>query len=358
MSEKTTIKEGVAEIGDGGTLLISVPRNTKGSFVIPNGITKIGARAFYNCNVSEVIIPDTVTSIGSTAFYECKSLKRIVIPKSVTEFGAELFAHCSSLKSVVIEGEDVAIKNYMFFCCHKLTNVSIRNATKLGEEAFASCTSLKRINIPEGIKIIERSAFNGCSSLKHLTFPQSLEKIDFHAFKDCASLKEVIIPKNVSRIYYAAFAGCNSLEKIIVDTDNNTYHSKGNCLIETANKKLVVGCKNSKIPSNGSVMCIGKYAFKDYSSVTSISLPACIAKIEDLAFFGCYNLGRVFIPASVTEIGKEIAMECVPTFTFYCEKEQGKGWDEKWNKVNPKAFKSVARTQYNVPRWWYGKFVI
>lgn len=45
------------------------------SYTIPNNVTKIEDRAFYNCNsLTSITIPDSVTTIGYDAFYRCSSL--------------------------------------------------------------------------------------------------------------------------------------------------------------------------------------------------------------------------------------------------------------------------------------------
>ena len=45
------------------------------SAAIPNSVTSIGSRAFYNCYLlTYVAVPNSVTSIGSRAFYGCSSV--------------------------------------------------------------------------------------------------------------------------------------------------------------------------------------------------------------------------------------------------------------------------------------------
>ena len=41
--------------------------------------------------VTEVVIPDGVTEIGDRAFYECESLTSITLPDGVTEIGKYAF---------------------------------------------------------------------------------------------------------------------------------------------------------------------------------------------------------------------------------------------------------------------------
>ena len=70
-------------------------------YIIPNGVTKIGDYAFFDCDsLTSVTIPDSVTTIGDYAFYDCDSLTSITIPDSVTTIGTEAFYSCDSLTSV------------------------------------------------------------------------------------------------------------------------------------------------------------------------------------------------------------------------------------------------------------------
>ena len=78
-------------------------------------------------------------------------------------------------------------------------------------------------------------------------------------------MTSITIPDSVIDIGSRAFFGCTGLTSIVVEDGNPVYHSAGNCLIETATKTLIAGCKTSIIPDDGSVTSIGKEVFSRYS---------------------------------------------------------------------------------------------
>lgn len=74
------------------------------SYTIPNSITKIGKRAFIECDkLEEIIIPDGVTKIGEWAFSECHNLDNVIIPGSVAFIDSSAFYNCDQLTTVYIK---------------------------------------------------------------------------------------------------------------------------------------------------------------------------------------------------------------------------------------------------------------
>ena len=67
-----------------------------GYYTIPDGVTKIGWRAFEEFkSLKSIIIPDSVTEIGWYAFKGCKSLRSISLPKNV-KLDNNVFDGCST----------------------------------------------------------------------------------------------------------------------------------------------------------------------------------------------------------------------------------------------------------------------
>jgi hypothetical protein len=85
-----------------------------GSYTIPNGVTRIGDKAFLGCFLSSITIPDSVTSIGNEAFGECSRIADLTIPYSVTNIGDGAF-EATSLTSITIP-DSVTTLGWFGYC--------------------------------------------------------------------------------------------------------------------------------------------------------------------------------------------------------------------------------------------------
>ena len=280
--------------------------------IILEGISTIGNMTFDNCSkLVRVTIPNSVKCLGNWAFYNCESLITIEIPDSITSIGYSAFEHCISLSDIIIPNSVTSIGDWTFRRCTGLTSVTIPNGiTKIGRCLFFGCTSLTSISIPNSVTKILYNAFGSCTALTSINIPDSVTSIEDNAFSDCISLASLIIPKRVTDIGKGAFASCIGLQEISVDQRNTIYHSQSNCLIETKEKEVVSGCKNSVIPSDDSVTSISDYAFYGCVGLTSITIPNNVTSIGDYAFSGCTRLTSIIIPDGITKIGNCLFLDC------------------------------------------------
>lgn len=192
---------------------------------------------------------------------------------------------------------------------------------------------LANIQFMGGLKRVPEFSFRDCTSLTSITIPDGVTSIEDCAFWGCRSLSRLTLAKGsaLTSIGNYAFSNCSSLESITVEGGNAEYHSAGNCLIETASKTLVLGCKNSVIPTDGSVTSIGSCAFHGCTDLTSITIPNSVTSIGYWAFYDCTGLTSITLPASVAKIEGDAFYKCsnLTNITYEGTKAQ---WKQIYNK--------------------------
>ena len=260
--------------------------------VASNNDSSSGFRNYYN----KVILLNNITSIGANAFNSCRNLSEISMPSTITD---------------------------------------------IDEYAFFNCQNLKMITIPPNVNSIGRSSFLSCSNLTSAIIPEGVTSIGSDTFSE-TGLIAVMLSSTVTSIGARAFEDCLYLQSLIVNNNNNTYHSKDNCIIKTNTKELVVGCNTSIIPADNTVTSIAGSAFRG-GGISSINIPDNITLIDEFAFrdctslqtvnFGensqlqtigqyafnnCRLLNSITIPANITNLDNAIFQSCssLATVTF------------------------------------------
>ena len=373
----------VTQIGDYAFVACA----TWSSVDIPEGITKIGRNAFEAVPLKHVSIPKSMTIMGDRAFFNGCVLETITYAGTSAEWeriekgagwderagnyelyclgveeleflrtdlgyevvgigsytktdvivpaeyqGVPVFAigesafENSNLTSIALPEGLLRIETFAFMGCSELTTVVLPDSlVEIGDGAFNGCKKLSDITLPKGLKSIGNHAFIGCREVKTIHFPEGLSSIGEEAFSLCG-LTDISITAGLTTIGSSALYGC-PLNTISVDVGNPAYYSEGNCLISKASGTLVRGCKNSKIPMNGSVLRIGENAFEDCQNFYDIVIPEGVVSIGSSAFAFC-SLKSVTIPESVTEIGNCAFWENRDLDIIYYG-----GTKERWNMI-------------------------
>lgn len=263
------------------------------------GLTSIGNSAFTNCyNLTSIIIPVGVTSVGNTAFYNCYSMTSLIIPGGMTSIGKEAFFNCSRLTTLSIPASVNSLGEGAFAACSNLTSVIVEsgntvydsrdNCNAIIETASATLIfGCQNTIIPNSVTAIGERAFYSCGKLTSITIPSNVTSIGSMAFASCDGLASITIPNSVTSIGDRPFASSDNIASIIVENGNTMYDSRDNCnaIIKTVDNELIVGCKNTTIPST--VTRIGNYAFFWCHGLTSITIPNGVTSIGDRAFYGC-----------------------------------------------------------------------
>lgn len=168
----------------------------------------------------------------------------------------------------------------------------------IGAGAFENCTGITSIVIGDGVVSIGNTAFSGCSNVQSLHIGKSVQNL-------------VNAPNDMQEFNAYAFNGLTSLTTITV-SDGANYIVQDNCVLtnEDAGATLVLGCKTSVIPDDGSVTKIGGYAFTGKGLVSLPSLKN-ITEVGENAFDHNQSVsGGVLDLRNVTSIGASAFQYC------------------------------------------------
>ena len=276
--------------------------NQAKTVVIGDGVTGIGAAAFYGCSgLTSVTMGSNVTSIGESAFCGCTGLTGIVLPGSVTGIGEYAFSNCESLTAIEIPAGVTTLGNSAFFGCDNLKEV------RYNARAAANLT---------GLSGAFRSAGASVGGVK-VIFGESVEKIPSNLFCNCESLTSVTIGSNVTSIGDNAFLDCKGLVEI-------NYNARA---AECTEDSFGSG-DGLKVTFGDSVERIPDYIFQDCPGLTSVTIGSSATTIGHYAFNRCTGLTSIKIPESMTNIGYMAFSGCMGLADVYYG-----GSERQWNAI-------------------------
>ena len=318
-------------ISNGGVTITKVAATISGDIIIPSTlggypVTSIGDEALSSCRrLTSVTIPDSVTSIGYDAFHNCSSLTSVSLGNSVTSIGSHAFDNCESLRSITIPDSVTSIGSYAFYCCYGLTNVTITDLAAwcnidfycyydiyMGEHSnsnplqyagnlYLNGELVTDLVIPNNVTEIKNAAFYNCKSLTSVTIPDSVTSIGDVAFYNCSSLENVTLSDSLTSIGMSVFSGTGYYKNTENWQDGVLYIGK--YLIDT--KTTIFGDCNIK---DGTSIIAGN-AFRNCSTLTSVTIPDSVTSIGDYAFYNCTSLTSFYI--------NDIAAWCNIDFSYY-----------------------------------------
>ena len=128
-------------------------------------------------------IPENVTKIGSGAFSNVSNIKTVIISGNVKEIGDNAFAYNTTLQKVILQDGIESIGSRAFYQCSNLSEINLPDTiTNIGEFAIAN-TKLTTLEIPSGLKIINKYTFFGLMYLEILNIPEGIEELKSDALE-------------------------------------------------------------------------------------------------------------------------------------------------------------------------------
>ena len=340
---------------------------------VPETVTYIGDRAFYQCASADIQVPENLelTYLGAQAFYNCTDLADFPLEKqtNLTEIKEETFSG-TGLQTVTIPENIENIGQYAFSRCREVTQVTFPQTSffSIGDTAFMDCEKLEYLELSDNVGNIGRYAFAECFSLAEVVLPDNITQISDWMFYRCSSLSGLLVPDSVKTIGEGAFSETgltsfyiteyitnigsqafrdSSVKYIVVSPENKYFSSADGVLFNKEKTELIYypgyvksnrnedcyivpegissiapyafyGAHFNTDTSSGSqfgvvlpdgLISIGEYAFYD-SNISSINIPDTVTSIGKKAFQSCDNLISAFVGNGVAIINAETFCDC------------------------------------------------
>ncbi|MCQ2455427.1 MAG: leucine-rich repeat protein [Clostridia bacterium] len=398
VSSNGTCGENMTYSLDTGTGILSI----RGTGTMTNYSTSNQA-PWYNSKdlIKKIIIENGVTSIGAYAFYDFPNLETVEVSASVKSFGTNCFYYYNSsgkkspLNRTCFSGtlNDWATIDFsgsanptmhsqnLFIGGQEITElVFAEGLTEIKSNTFNNLKNIVKVIIPDTVETIQRNAFYNCIALTELTMPCSAEICsDDYSFYNCSNIEKLTLTKGtgtmqnyaynktpwydsrsnfsalvlsdgITNISDMAFFGCSNLEYITFPI--NSY---------TVGSRAFEGTKWIKNQASADGLYIVDGILLDAPTASGdVIIPNGVTEIADYALYGYGNITSVIIPDSVVKIGdyafgqsiKKLTIPC--SFNNYTEKafEKCTGLTELVMTKGTGTMPSFSATHLYTP-WYY-----
>lgn len=319
---------------------------------------EMGAGAFSNTPITEIEMATPCDSIREGTFSNCPNLTKITIGEGLKYIGYKAFSYSpvkeANLPSTLRDISSYAFTGYSSSYCPFINDIQPENHIRyIGKVAYQCVDknleeytikdgtvtladnlfenwqgNATTFHIPASVEQIGSRVFAG-TQIKTLPEMPGLKRIGDEAFYQCKNLKKVTIPETVEYIGGGAFYGCSNIWSLTY----NAINAECERLMESniPLEKIVIGDKVRRLPR-------GIFSGREFTEVT---LPACLERIDEFAFYGCKNLTTINLSDSIRYIGDN---------AFYgCSSLKNIHWPLRLTTIGSRAFRQTALETISLP---------
>jgi hypothetical protein len=255
---------------------------------LPDQVTAIGTRAFYNLEGLQSIKMDGVTTIDGEAFYKT-GLKVLNGPK-VTFIGNGGFRLCASLEIVNLPELVRIDDDGVFMECSKLTTVYFEKVMSLYKTTFRYCSKLQKVTINRLI------SSDGSDMPSTMTFEATAPCKIYVPYRSLSAYPSTWSGKPV--VSFEAAANYNGDTYILHESSTGRFVVI-DYIPSKSGSSLTVPATVTVDGSSVSICGIKNGAFSTVAgSLKSITLSAAMAQLDSAALSECAMLENIYVNSS------------------------------------------------------------
>lgn len=376
--EKTGIyqydsKRGILTPTGDPAVLAGIQRNTRGRYVIPEGITAVEACAFdgadglyeleFSSEAAEfrersLVLPDSVESIflladmaeiSPMAFgnpsegAQVPDITIYVPEKCLNSYLNKwsrildpVYGHGTAGRLLRADDGTVFYENgaryqkaagdgHEYYRLIKVygqeqTAFQVKEGTEeIAADAFSACGQLEILYLPDTLRTVADGAFAGCRNLQTVTVKTAgilsgnvfdLQGAKVKVYEKGTQYREFVYEEGI--VYGKSPEGIYTLIDVPADYGPElVVHEKTGCLNEEAFKNCT-RLEKIDIPDQEALVEIGKNCFENCRSVSSMNLHGAghLERMGDEAFLSCTGLTELYLPPHLSMAGERLCYDC------------------------------------------------
>lgn len=305
-NEAYSLKDGVLFSTDKKVLKIYPASKADASYTIPETVTEIADKAFYNnTNQTSLTLPSGLEKIGAYAFAGCTNLSNLMVQNNVAAIDECAFLNSSLTQVTLGEGVTEIHREILDISTLQSFEAEEGNASFSAQDGVLLRADGKVIHryprgkgesstysVPETVTGISAYAFKD-TLVEKILIPGTLCSVGEYAFYHCASVSGEVKFSGAYKIGTYAFAECDGITSLVLD---GTAESTESADFEMAFESSDLECdytedgstenSSGSESSNNSARRIGDFAFHNCNCLTSAEFSGAAPTMKSNAFMG------------------------------------------------------------------------
>ena len=287
---------------------------------LPANLVAVPSKMFESATLTSIVLPNSVRQVNMDAFLGTTNLTSITLNDGLQVIGADAFAHSIDggwyrgafphVTEIAIPSSVYEIQEGAFRKVITLQSVDFGENPQLatiGDRAFLG-TGMTSVAIPDSVTSIGSEAFSNNNE----SVSGSSEWYDVYTITD-VQLGSSQEASSLATLGSQAFAKQPITSIVLPDGLTSLGYDVSTYEFDGANRmsgKLGAFSGCSQLTDITWPTVPGLNAVGGFDGCTSLtaetisSLPSWVTRIDDYAFFDCSGLDNVFVPKTVTSIGK------------------------------------------------------